>query len=462
MSIQLGSAERPARVAIIGSGPSGFYAAGALLGQKTLTISVDMFDRLPTPFGLVRYGVAPDHQKIKSVVKLFERTAANPNFRFFGNVHFGRDISHADLHRHYDQIIYAVGAQSDRRLGIPGEDLRGSLSATEFVAWYNGHPDFVDLDVDLSRQGVVVVGVGNVAMDVARILAKSVDELRETDMADYALEKLTRSQVTDIYVLARRGPAQVKFTPPEFKEFGELAQVDVVVDAAQLALDADSAAAVEGDSILQRNLAHLHEFAQRPLTGKPKRVHFQFLRSPVEIIGEDDRVTQVRVEINRLEKNAAGYIASAGTGEFETIEAGLVLRSVGYRGVPMESVPYDERSGVIPNKAGRVIQPASGETVAGEYVVGWAKRGASGIIGTNKPDAGETVDCMIEDLSNAPAAAEPDPQAVVALLQQRNVRYVTMKEWQQLDSLETEAGEQQGRPRVKITSVDDMLNVLQK
>lgn len=462
MSIQLGSAERPARVAIIGSGPSGFYAAGALLGQKTLTISVDMFDRLPTPFGLVRYGVAPDHQKIKSVVKLFERTAANPNFRFFGNVHFGRDISHADLHRHYDQIIYAVGAQSDRRLGIPGEDLCGSLSATEFVAWYNGHPDFVDLDVDLSRQGVVVVGVGNVAMDVARILAKSADELRETDMADYALEKLTRSQVTDIYVLARRGPAQVKFTPPEFKEFGELAQVDVVVDAAQLALDADSAAAVEGDSILQRNLAHLHEFAQRPLTGKPKRVHFQFLRSPVEMIGEDDRVTQVRVEINRLEKNAAGYIASVGTGEFETIEAGLVLRSVGYRGVPMESVPYDERSGVIPNKAGRVIQPASGKTVAGEYVVGWAKRGASGIIGTNKPDAGETVDCMIEDLSNAPAAAEPDPQAVVALLQQRNVRYVTMKEWQQLDSLETEAGEKQGRPRVKITSVDDMLNVLQK
>ncbi|MEZ4656653.1 MAG: FAD-dependent oxidoreductase [Caldilineaceae bacterium] len=462
MSIQLGSAERPARVAIIGSGPSGFYAAGALLGQKTLTTSVDMFDRLPTPFGLVRYGVAPDHQKIKSVVKLFERTAANPNFRFFGNVHFGRDISHADLHRHYDQIIYAVGAQSDRRLGIPGEDLRGSLSATEFVAWYNGHPDYTSLDVDLSCRGVVVVGVGNVAMDVARILAKSADELRETDMADYALEKLTHSQVTDIYVLARRGPAQVKFTPPEFKEFGELAQVDVVVDAAQLELDADSAADVEGDSILQRNLAHLHEFAQRPLSGKPKRVHFQFLRSPVEMMGEDGRVAQVRVEINRLEKNATGYIASVGTGEFETIEAGLVLRSVGYRGVPMESVPYDERSGVIPNKLGRVMQPASGETVCGEYVVGWAKRGANGIIGTNKPDAGETVDQMIVDLPNTQAAAEPDPQAVVELLQQRNVRYVTMKDWQHLDSLETEAGEQQGRPRVKITSVDEMLNVLQK
>ena len=462
MSTQLGSAERPARVAIIGSGPSGFYAAGALLGQKALTITVDMFDRLPTPFGLVRYGVAPDHQKIKSVAKLFERTAASPDFRFFGNVQFGRDISHADLHRYYDQIVYAVGAQSDRRLDIPGEDLRGSISATEFVAWYNGHPDYTDLDIDLSCTGVVVVGVGNVAIDVARILAKSVAELRETDIADYALAKLAHSQVTDIYVLARRGPAQVKFTPPEFKEFGELAEADVVVDAAQLELDADSAAVVASDSILQRNLVCLHEFAERPLSGKPKRVYFQFLRSPVAILGADDRVTQVRVEINRLEKTATGYIASVGTGEFETIQAGLVLRSVGYRGLPMADVPYDERSGVIPNRQGRVIQPSTGKAVCGEYVVGWAKRGASGVIGTNKPDANETVELMIADLPTTPAAAEPNPQAVVELLQQRNIRYITLEEWQHLDSMETEAGEQQGRPRVKITSVDEMLDALQK
>lgn len=461
MSTQPGSAERPLRVAIIGSGPSGFYAAGALLDQKELTVGIDMFDRLPTPFGLVRYGVAPDHQKIKSVVKLFERTAAKPTFRFFGNVHFGRDISHADLHRHYDQIVYAVGAQSDRRLGIPGEELRGSISATEFVAWYNGHPDFVELDVDLSCRGVVVVGVGNVAMDVARILAKTPAELKETDIANYALEKLAHSQVTDIYVLARRGPAQVKFTPPEFKEFGELAQVDVVVDAAELELDADSAAAVEQDSILQRNLAHLHDFAQRPLSGKPKRVHFQFLRSPVEVMGQDGHVTQVRVEKNRLEKNKTGYIASVGTGEYETIEAGLVLRSVGYRGVPMEDVPYDERSGIIPNAHGRVMRPATGEPVPGEYVVGWAKRGATGVIGTNKPDSVETVEQMIADLPHTPLAEQPSPQAVEEMLQQRNIDYVTMQDWQRLDKLETEAGLEYGRPRVKITSVDEMLEALQ-
>ena len=281
MTQQLGSAQRPLRVAIVGAGPSGFYAAGGLLQQKDTHVLVDMFDRLPAPFGLVRYGVAPDHQKIKSVTRVYERTAADPRFRFFGHVSYGADITLADLHVFYDQIVFAVGAQSDRRLGVPGEDLRGSLSATEFVAWYNGHPDYVDLDVDLSVKTVVVVGVGNVAMDVARILAKTVHELKVTDITDHALAALEASQVEDIYVVARRGPAQVKFTYAEVKEFGELADADPVVLAADMELDPLSAAEIAQDTAAQKNLEILREYAHRPLSGKKRRVHFTFLSSPV-------------------------------------------------------------------------------------------------------------------------------------------------------------------------------------
>lgn len=460
MTDQLGTTERPLRVAIIGAGPSGFYAAGALLQQKVVNIKVDMFDRLPTPHGLVRYGVAPDHQKIKSVAKVYDRTATDPRFRFFGNVDLGRDITHADLRRHYDQIIYAVGAQADRKLNIPGEELAGSLSATEFVAWYNGHPDFADLALDLSCDAAVVVGVGNVAMDVARILAKSADELRDTDMTDYALATLAASRIKDIYVLARRGPAQVKFTPPEIKEFGELVMADVVVSEADLRLDPASAAEAAADTEAQRNLEYLHDYTNRPLSGKTRRVHFRFLTSPVELLGEDGRVSAVRVEKNELRADDKGYLNAHGTGIFETIPAGLVLRSVGYKGIPLADVPYDKRSGIIPNDQGRVKDPEQGAVVAGEYVVGWAKRGPSGIIGNNKPDAAETVDMMLADLSIITPAPNPDPAAIDALLEERQIQVVTIDGWRILDRLETENGKAQGKPRVKFTRIRDMLAAL--
>lgn len=461
MTEYLGTEQRPLRVAIIGAGPSGFYAAGSLLQQKGIHVSVDMFDRLPAPFGLVRYGVAPDHQKIKSVTKVYERTASDPRFRFFGNVDFGSDLSHADLRRHYDHIVYAVGAQTDRRLNIPGEDLDGSLSATEFVAWYNAHPDFVGLDVNLDVESAVVIGVGNVAMDVARILAKTVDELKETDIADHALEALAQSKIRDVYILSRRGPAQAKFTNPEIKEFGELCQAEPIVDPAALILDPMSEAEAATDSSTQRNLEILREYAARPASDKPRRVHFLFLVSPVELLDDGNgNVDQVVVERNELRATASGYLNAHGTGETFTIPAGLVLRSVGYKGVALPDVPYDQRSGIIPNREGRVIDPTTGQPTPGEYVVGWAKRGPSGIIGTNKPDAGETVERMLADVATTPPAANPEPQAIEALLQSRGIAVVSMKEWRVLDRLEIERGLLQGRPRVKFAETDAMLQAV--
>lgn len=458
MSAQLGTPQRPLQIAIIGAGPSGFYAAGALLQQKNLHVRIDMFDRLPAPFGLVRYGVAPDHQKIKSVTKVYDRTAADPRFRFFGHVNFGVDLTHSDLRLHYDQIIYAVGAQSDRRLGIPGEDLRGSLSATEFVAWYNGHPDYVNLNPNLETEDVLVVGVGNVAMDVARILAKSVDELKETDITDYALDALAASKVKHIHVLARRGPAQVKFTNPEIKEFGELAHAEPVVDAAELTLDPLSAQEIADDREAQRNLEILRDYADRAPQGKPRQVHFRFLVSPVELFDDGQgRVGQARIEINELRPTDSGYLNAYGTGRTFTLPAGMVLRSVGYKGVALPGVPYDGRSGTIPNQQGRVMDPAAGAPLLGEYVVGWAKRGPSGIIGTNKPDAVETVNQMLADIPSLTGAPERDPDAIVQLLQARSVHIVTIEGWRALDQIETSRGQAIGRPRVKFTSIADML-----
>lgn len=458
---ELGTEVRPLRVAIVGAGPSGFYAAGSLLQQKNIHVRIDMFDRLPAPFGLVRYGVAPDHQKIKSVTKIYERTASDPRFRFFGHVNFGVDITHADLRRHYDQVIYAVGAQSDRRLNIPGEDLDNSMSATEFVAWYNGHPDYVDLEVDLDIETVIVVGVGNVAMDVARILAKTVDELKDTDIADHALAALAESKVKDIYVLSRRGPAQAKFTNPEIKEFGELVAAEPVVDMDELALDPLSEQEIADDSGAQRNMETLREFAQRPSAGKERRVHFRFLVSPVEI--EDDgrgAVGAVKIERNELRPTDSGYLNAHGTGETFTLPAGMVLRSVGYKGVALPDVPYDQRRGVIPNKEGRVLDPETGQPLGGEYVVGWAKRGPSGIIGTNKPDAVETVDRMLEDVDKLTPAEQADPAAIEELLQARGLTFVTIEGWRVLDQLEIAKGEPTGRPRVKFVAIEKMLEAI--
>ena len=469
---ELGSSSRPVRIAIIGAGPAGFYAAGALLKQKDAHVAIDIFDRLPTPYGLVRYGVAPDHQKIKSVTRIYERTMKDSRVRYFGNVDLCADITHADLKAHYDQIVYAVGAQSDRKLEIPGEDLEGSFSATEFVAWYNAHPDFRHYAFDLSVESVAVIGVGNVAMDVTRILAKSVVELETTDISDYALGELRESNVRRIHIFARRGPVQAKFTNPEIKELGELEIADVIVNPADLVLDDASKAELEGDRAAQRNLETLRGLAERGATGKPKQIIFHFLRSPTAISGAEGAISAITTEKNALYATETGYLSCRGTGAYKEFDVGLVFRSIGYKGVPIPGVPFYDRWGIIPNEKGRVTAEYGGAVVPGEYAVGWAKRGPSGVIGTNKPDAVETVKMMMEDVKGAfetgalnqqsPATdGQGHPGDIVAHLQEKGVAFVSFADWQILEQIENERGAQRGQPRVKITDVEEMLRLIQ-
>lgn len=460
------SASQQIRVAIIGSGPSGFYAADHLLKQKDHNIFIDMYDRLPTPFGLVRGGVAPDHPKIKSVTKLYTRIASNEKFKFFGNVEFGKDVTRADLAKYYHAIIYAVGAQTDNRLNIAGEDLHNSYAATEFVGWYNGHPDYRHYEFDLSVKRVAVIGVGNVAMDVARILARTTSELYETDIADYALEALKNSQVEEIIVLGRRGSAQAAFTNPEIKELGEMEDADIIVSQADANPDALSAESLKtnGDRSAIRNVEILQEYAKREPTGKSRKIIMRFLVSPVEIIG-DEKVEAIKVVKNELYLNERGVLRPRATDQFETIPVDMVFRSVGYRGVALPDVPFYERWGTIPNDKGRVMaEHESTDQVIGDYVVGWIKRGPSGIIGTNKPDSIETANMFLEDLS-AGKVLQPEntsTEAVVELVKSRKPNYVTFADWEKLDEIELKRGEETGRSRVKFTSIDDMLDALDK
>ncbi len=445
----------PLRVAVVGAGPAGFYTAEALLKGRE-DVSVDLFDRLPTPFGLVRFGVAPDHQKLKSVTRLYERTLGDPRLRYLGNVEFGRHITAQDVRRHYHAVVYAVGAPADRRLGIPGEELPGSISATEFVAWYNGHPDHKDLAVPLDARTAVVVGVGNVAIDVTRILAKSVDELRVTDAADHALAALADSQIEEIVIVGRRGPAEARFTTKELRELGELENADIYVDEDELMVPEASRLAAASDINVQKNLEVIEGFARQAPQGKPRRVRLRFLHSPLELQG-DGRVERVVLGRNRLEERADGSVAAVPTGETETLEAQLVFRSVGYRGAALPGVPFDERASVIPNEAGRVLE--AGQPVPGMYVAGWIKRGPSGVIGTNKADAMETVAALLEDaeVGRLQAPSLPDPAAVTQLLEANGADLFTAGEWRQLDAAEVADGEPQGRPRVKVVEVQRML-----
>ena len=461
---QLGTTARPLRVAIVGAGPAGFYAAEALLKQKDLVCTIDFINRFPTPFGLVREGVAPDHQSIKSVTRIYDKIADDPRVRYFGNVTFGSDLYRDDLKQLYDQIIYAIGAQTDRRMGIPGEDLAGSFPATAFVGWYNGHPDYCDLEFDLSHERAIVVGNGNVAMDVTRILVTNPDELAKTDIADHALAKLRQSKVREVVVLGRRGPAQAAFTNAELKEFGELEGVKVIVDPADLQLDRHSQAALADDKIAARNVEILQSYAARTDWQGDRSVHMRFLVSPAEVIGRDGRAAAVRVERNQLVMDENGGLRAKGTGVFETIEAGLVLRSVGYRGVPLPGVPFDDATFTITNVAGRVVHSTSGEPIPGEYVVGWAKRGPSGVIGTNKPDAVSTVAAMMEDRAALPGIpdANRDRSTIVALLERRKPDYVTFADWKMLDAYETARGAERGCPRVKVTRVPEMLKIIRQ
>jgi len=452
-------------VVIVGAGPAGFYAAEHLLRQDRLAVEVDMLDRLPTPFGLVRYGVAPDHQKIKAVTAAFDKTASHPRFRFFGNVELGRHVGVADLRDYYDQIVYTTGAQTDRRMGIPGEDLGGSHPATEFVAWYNGHPDFRDCRFDLGQERVAVVGVGNVAVDVARILCRLPEELARTDVADYALAALRESRVREVYLLGRRGPAQAAFTNPEIKELGELPGADITARPDEVELDPLSRAELDRtpDRATAKKVEILRDYAARPATGKPRRLVLRFLVSPVELIGDPaGHVTAMRLCRNVLAATPAGTLQARPTDQVETLPVGLVFRSVGYRGVALPGVPFHESWGVILNEKGRVVDPATRAPIVGEYTAGWIKRGPTGVIGTNKPDAVETVAGMLEDAAEGRRLrpARPDAAAAEAFLRGRQPRLVTYADWKRLDAIETARGREQGRPRVKLTRVDEMLAAL--
>ncbi len=458
-----GTPENPLRIAIIGAGPSGFYAADQIIRDPDTDAQVDLFDRLPTPYGLVRGGVAPDHPKIKSVTRVYERTAAKDGFRFFGNVEVGRDLTIEDFERHYHAVLYAFGAEADRELGIQGEDLPGSFAATAFVGWYNAHPDYADRDFSLDRvRRAVVIGNGNVAMDVGRMLALDDAELKRTDIADHAIEVLDASGIEEIVVLGRRGPAQAAFTNPEIKEIGELEEADVIVDPAEVELDPASRAWIDSDDAdktARVNVEILEQYAERAPQGRPKRINLRFLASPVEIRG-GERVESIVIGRNELVMDE-GSLRARDTGEREELECQLVLRSVGYTGVPLRGVPFDEQKGTILNHEGRVLESPGGEHRTGHYTAGWIKRGPSGVIGTNKKDAQETVNHLLSDVGEGRLLEpeDPGPQAIENLLAERKANFVSFSGWQKIDHEEVTRGEPHERPRVKFVKIDEMLDV---
>ncbi|PKL76890.1 MAG: NADP oxidoreductase [Candidatus Melainabacteria bacterium HGW-Melainabacteria-1] len=448
--MQAGSAEAPLRVAIIGSGPSGFYAAEALF-KSGIEVRIDMYEKLPVPFGLVRSGVAPDHPKIKNVTRVYDKIAQDPRFRFWGNVNVSQDIRVEELQRHYHALIFTSGAASDRRLGIPGEDLPRSYTATEFVAWYNGHPEYRDHQFDLSQETAVIIGQGNVAIDVCRVLAKSVDELKHTDIASHALEALAESKIKDIWMVGRRGPAQAAFTPQEAKELGELAIADAIIKPEDLQLSAIDEAELQlpDKGHNRKNIEILRDLVGRPVGAKARRLHVAFCLSPIELRG-NGALEEVVFERNQL-SGEPGRQKASGTGEKIVLPAGLLFRSVGYKGTAMDGVPYHAAWGVFENEKGR-IRP-------GMYTAGWIKRGPSGVIGTNKPDSVETVEQLLADLAEL-SCETPASEPVAKLLQERGVRVVSYADWQQIDAAEVARGQELGKPREKFTRTSDMLALL--
>jgi ferredoxin/flavodoxin---NADP+ reductase len=447
------------RVAVVGAGPAGFYCTEQLLA---LGFEVDLLDLLPTPFGLVRAGVAPDHPKIKSVTRMYEKTAKRPGFRFFGGVALGTDVTRDELLDRYHAVVYAVGTADDNRLGIPGEDRPGSHAATRFVAWYNGHPEARDETFDLSVERAVVVGNGNVALDIARMLVLEPDELAATDTADHALEVLAASRVEEVVLLGRRGPAQGAWTNPELRELGELRRAEPVVDPAELELDEHSRRWLESEAgpTAKRNYELLRTYAERPPSGADRRIVLRFLRSPVELLGEgtDGPVTGMRVVRNRIEPGPDGTLRAVATDREEVFPCGLVIRCIGYRGRALPGVPWDERQGLIRNAGGRVCGE-DGEPLPGEYAVGWIKRGPSGVIGTNKKDAADTVGKIVDDAQHGRLRepAEPDAEATGAWLRACAPGVVEWNGWEAIDAHECRLGEPAGRPRVKLVTLDELV-----
>ena len=443
-------------VAIVGSGPSGFYSTEALI-KSGVDVEIDLIDRLPAPYGLVRNGVAPDHPKLKQAIEVYKKIAQSNEFNFVGNVTVGRDIEAEELQQTYHAVIYTCGAETDRKLGIPGEELAGSHTATEFVGWYNGHPDYRDLDFDLSHETAVVIGQGNVAADVARILAKSVDELKHTDIAQHALDALASSQVRKIYVVGRRGPAQAKFTSKELKEFLEIENCRPYIDPAELELNSTSLQeldAKEGRGN-KRNIEIFRKFAESEDTGKQRTCISTFLKSPIRLQGVD-RLQKVVFEENELSGEPFKQSAK-GTGRTMELGCGLLFRSIGYNGVPIPGVPFNDRWGTIPNRAGRVTSEQEGAVLPGLYTAGWIKRGPSGIIGTNRACAVESVNALLEDVDQLVAEDKPGRNGLYAILERNGIQHINFAQWEKIDAAEIAAGNPKGKPREKLTYYNEML-----
>lgn len=439
------------RVAVVGSGPAGVYAAEALVRSGD-DVRVDVLDRLPTPFGLVRYGVAPDHPHTQTISAALATVLAQSAVRFLGNVDVGTDLTVAELHQHYDAVIFTIGAAVDRRLDVPGEHLPGSVSATEFVAWYCGHPDVSPDRFELDARSVAVVGAGNVAVDVARMLARSPAELRSTDAPEHVLQTFARSGVEEVHMLVRRGPVQARFTTRELRELGQMTDADVLVDPAELELDDFSRAELASNPSARRNHELLRTWAERPPAGRSRRVHLHFYRRPVEVLGEHS-VSGVRVERTRLAPDGS----TEGTGQTHVLDVEMVLRAVGYRGAPLAGLPFDEASGVVPNDAGRVLR--NGSPSPGEYVAGWAKRGPTGVIGTNKHDARETVRSLLADLASIPHRQIKDPDAILQMLAGRGRQVVDWTGWLGIERAEVGLGRAQDRNRAKISDRETLLRL---
>ena len=449
------------RVAIVGSGPAAFYSAMELLRHDDPMVSVDMLERLPTPYGLVRGGVAPDHEKIKSVTKIFERAAGHPRFRFFGNVEFGKDIQRIDLLQRYHAVIYAFGSRTDRHLNIIGETLKGSHAATEFVGWYNGHPDYRHHQFDLTSKRVAIIGMGNVAIDCARILCQDPENLAKTDIAQHALEALRQSQVEEVFLIGRRGPVQAAFTPAEVRELLHLPKVDAVMRASDLELDEHSkeelSKASRNTKLNMEILQQIHDQGDR---GNPRKLHLCFLISPTKIEGSE-RVEGLELVHNEIVKEG-GVLKAKATDEVMHLNVDMVFRSIGYRGEAIPGLPFDDRRGTIPNDQGQLLDGVDGKLLNQEYTAGWIKRGPSGVIGTNKQDAMETISRLKQNWQTSqtsqPKLVQDD---LLDLLKQKKIQFVSFEDWKKLDKFELEQGQLIGKSRQKICEVEEMLDLIQ-
>lgn len=442
------------RLAVVGAGPAGIYASDLIIkAQRDFEVSIDLFDLLPAPYGLVRYGVAPDHPRIKGIIKALYEVLDRGDIRFFGNVKYGTDLKLSDLKKHYNAVIFATGAIKDADLNIPGIDLDGSYGAADFVNWYDAHPDF-PLTWPLNAKQIAVIGNGNVALDVARMLIKLPDDLLSTDIPEHVYQGLKSSPVTDVHVFGRRGPAQVKFSPLELREALHVNGVQAIVDPADFQFDEGSQAAIDGNNQIRVMVKTLQDLKDNPQTQQERRLHLHFFHSPIEVVGEDGKVSGIKFERTKLD--GTGNVI--GTGEIVEYPVQAVYRAVGYFGSELDEIPFDEKAGVIANSEGRVLDSA-GQHIPGVYCTGWIKRGPVGLIGHTKADAIETIGHLIADRSSWWQPAEPSEEAVVETLRERGVDFMDWKHWLNVDAKERALGESDGRERIKLFDRSEMLRV---